>query len=424
MISPYASAEIGLALQGEMIEITQKASNKTLLVDVVNLSDEMATIKNEAGKTFDVSFSSLTEASVAALKEAFGEAAGEGFTEANEAFGQPLLSENSSLWNEDAEAVAKRLGLKLESSVELSSSYRRYTAVDYLFAGAHPYCITLYGDEYGKTQQLSLVFANKGDFGSTAGFGPDHFKKVNPEREAPTTLADAIDADAEIIAAQLSETLGEPEKQYYGEKEDKRRVQRWDVGEHSILLSTRDDEYTSVLIVDTENADLEGKVKLIKDSELKAKIIANVKHEGTNTRLLADTSKRIIRSKARKVRELDLARDFEISKLRKYIDKGVPVLWQMRSLESYNKLANRRTKERSKVEDFAAWAEEISAEAEEMVPKLNAAENYHICMVVGYNEATNEVGVSDSWGPRYELRWVHLDIAKAVTSQGGFVIDF
>ena len=132
-----------LGLQGEMIEITQKASNKTLLVDVVNLSDEMATIKNEAGKTFDVSFSSLTEASVAALKEAFGEAAGEGFTEANEAFGQPLLSENSSLWNEDAEAVAKRLGLKLESSVELSSSYRRYTAVDYLFAGAHPYCICL-----------------------------------------------------------------------------------------------------------------------------------------------------------------------------------------------------------------------------------------------------------------------------------------
>lgn len=45
-------------------------------------------------------------------------------------------------------------------------------------------------------------------------------------------------------------------------------------------------------------------------------------------------------------------------------------------------------------------------------------------MVVGYNEATNEVGVSDSWGPRYELRWVHVDIARAVTSSGGFVIDF
>ena len=45
-------------------------------------------------------------------------------------------------------------------------------------------------------------------------------------------------------------------------------------------------------------------------------------------------------------------------------------------------------------------------------------------MVIGYNESTNEVAVSDSWGPRYELRWVHLDIAKAVTSRGGFCDRF
>ena len=253
-------------------------------------------------------------------------------------------------------------------------------------------------------------------------------------------------------------------------------MERWDLGKQSILLSTRDDEYTSLLIVSTENADAEGKVDFIKDSELKAKLIGNVKHEsngdvfienipmvnqgpkgycapatferamrymevpadmyllataatavggGTNTTLLADTSKRIIRSKARKVRELDLQDDFEISKLKKYIDKGVPVLWQMRSLTAYNELANRRTKERSKVEDFATWAYEISDEAEKMVPQLESIEaNYHICMVIGYNEATNEVAVSDSWGPRYELRWVNADVARAVTSRGGFVIDF
>ena len=359
--------------------------------------------------------------------------------------------------------------------MELSSSYRLYTKIDYLFAGAHPYCVTLYGDENGKTQQLSLVFANKGDFGSTAGFGEDHFKETNPDREAPMTLDDAIDADADIITEQLTKTLGEPQKQYYGEKEDKRRVERWDLGPQSILLSTKDGEYTSILIVSSENADAEGKVDFIKDSELKAKLIENVAHEpngdvliknipmvnqgpkgycapatferamrymevpadmyllataatavggGTNTTLLADTSKRIIRSKARKVRELDLQDDFEISKLKKYIDKGVPVLWQMRSLTAYNEVANRRTKERSKVEDFSVWADQIAEEAESIVPQLTAEANYHICMVVGYNEATNEVGVSDSWGPRYELRWVNVDIARAVTSRGGFVIDF
>ena len=465
-------------LQAEPIEITQKASGKTLTVDVVGLDDDNVTIKNASGKSFEVPLASLTGESVKAIQDRLAKSeneAAEASTKANEAFGQPLLGEDSSLWDEDAADVAKRMGLRLESSVELSSSYRLYTKIDYLFAGAHPYCITLYGDENGKTQQLSLVFANKGDFGSTAGFGEDHFKKTNPDREAPMTLDDAIDADAEIIAEQLTKTLGEPQKQYYGEKEDKRRVERWDLGPHSILLSTKDEEYTSILIVSSENADAEGKVDFIKDSELKAKLIENVAHEsngdvliknipmvnqgpkgycapatferamrymevpadmyllataatavggGTNTTLLADTSKRIIRSKARKVRELDLQDDFEISKLKKYIDKGVPVLWQMRSLTAYNEVANRRTKERSKVEDFSDWSAQIAEEAEGLVPQLSAEANYHICMVVGYNEATNEVGVSDSWGPRYELRWVHVDIARAVTSRGGFVIDF
>jgi len=47
-------------------------------------------------------------------------------------------------------------------------------------------------------------------------------------------------------------------------------------------------------------------------------------------------------------------------------------------------------------------------------------------MIIGYNEATNELAVSDSWGPRYEIRWVHTDIANAVSSKynDGFVIDF
>ena len=96
----------------------------------------------------------------------------------------------------------------------------------------------------------------------------------------------------------------------------------------------------------------------------------------------------------------------------------------MRSLGQYNEVANKRTKEREDVDDFSVWASDVQSEAEKVAPQLSASANFHICMVIGYNESTNEVAVSDSWGPRYELRWVHLDIAKAVTSRGGFVIDF
>ena len=97
----------------------------------------------------------------------------------------------------------------------------------------------------------------------------------------------------------------------------------------------------------------------------------------------------------------------------------------MCSLKQYNDIANERSAAREEVTDFAKWSTEISAEATQYAPIMATnRDNYHICMVIGYNEATNEVAVSDSWGPRYEIRWVHVDIAKAVTSRGGFAIDF
>ena len=33
-------------------------------------------------------------------------------------------------------------------------------------------------------------------------------------------------------------------------------------------------------------------------------------------------------------------------------------------------------------------------------------------MIIGYNEATQELAVSDSWGARFELRWVPLSVAN------------
>ncbi len=469
-----------LSQAAELMGITQKKSGKTIQVEVLKLTDSLLTFTTKNGKTHSVNADTITPQSLQNVRdylEKLSTKSTDTNTQINKAISHPLFDSSSSLWDQPTEEVAKRLKWPKESKTDQSSSYRYYTHrnLTYQFLGAHPYSATLYGGKDGNASHLSLVFANKGDFGSTAGFGPDHFKKIHPDTPPPTTLTKAIEIDAQLISTSLTQCLGEPQKQYYGEKEDLRKVQRWNLRDHAFLLSEIKDEYTSLLIVSKENADLAGKVHFVKDSDLKKIVSQNVETKengdtiinnipmvnqgpkgycapatferamrymlvpadmyllataatnpggGTRTDLLADSCKRIVRSKARRIKDLNLEKGLKIRSIKKYIDKGVPILWQMRSLDQYNKIANARSKQRIKVTDYSKWATDIDQEAQEVAPSMeNNKTNHHICMIIGYNEKTNELAVSDSWGPRYELRWIHIDIAKAVTNPGGFVID-
>ena len=480
LLLAFTGALTPLSQAANLMGITQKKSGKIIQVEVVKLTDSQLTFKTKNGKAHSIDTDTITPQSLQDARDYLKKLTAKSEdtnTQINKAVSHPLFDGSSSLWGQPAEEVAKRLKWPKESKTAQSSSYRYYTHrnLTYQFLGAHPYSATLYGGEDGNASHLSLVFANKGDFGSTAGFGPDHFKKIHPDTPPPTTLTRAIEIDAQLISTSLTQCLGEPQKQYYGEKEDRRRVLRWDLGDHAFLLSEIEDEYTSLLIVTKENADLAGKVHFVKDSELRKIVSQNVETNkngdtvisnipmvdqgpkgycapatferamrymlvpadmyllataatkpggGTRTNLLADSCKRIVRSKARRIKDLDLEKDLKIRRIQKYIDKGVPILWQMRSLSQYNKIANARTKQRTEVTDFSKWATEIDQEAQEMSPHMeNNQSNHHICMIIGYNEKTHELAVSDSWGARYALRWIHIDIAKAVTNPGGFVID-
>lgn len=463
----------------EKIRITQKKSGKTITVESISIKDDLLICKLK-GKSYEFPLNSLTDKSVERIKallEKSPATTSSDLSYLNEAFGVTLFAKERSLWNENTSEIASRLSWPAESKNKSITSYRFYPPKDYTFLGAHPYCATLYGNENEQGDRLSLVFANKGDYGSTSGLGPDHFKKIHPDLKMPSSLNAAIELDAKLITESLTKALKqEPVEQYYGEKEDKRKILRWDADEHALLLTSVEGEFTSLLIVSKENADKEGKVNFIKDSLLKAKLLKNVTKAdngdinianipmvnqgpkgycapatferamsymsipadmyllataatqeggGTNTYLLAESCKRIVRSKARKIRDINLEEDLDIKFVKKYIDKGVPILWQMRSLEEYNKIVNDRTAKRKSIKEFDTWTKQIQKESDDVSLAMKANQsNHHICMIIGYNEKTRELAVSDSWGPRYELRWVHIDIAKAVTTRGGFVIDF
>ena len=144
---------------------------------------------------------------------------------------------------------------------------------------------------------------------------------------------------------------------------------------------------------------------------------------GTNTSKLYDEVAFTTRSKGGRTARKIALKSLAPNKIKRYIDKGVPILWKMCSLSGYNQVANARTRARRGVKDWVDYATKIAAVAGKNAEALREKNNFHICMIIGYNETTNEVAVSDSWGKNYTIRWIHVDEAEAVNNKNGFVID-
>lgn len=391
----------------------------------------------------------------------------------NEAIGHPVFLESWRLWDEKAPKVARRMRLQPESQTPYTSSFRRYTGESFRFLGARPYSVAAYGDERGLLARVSLIFANKGDSFSTAGLGEDHFK----QGEGGTTMEifqKRLESDAKRLKDSLTKVLGEGETLHFGEGDDRRKVNRWDWNGHAFILSEEDNEYVGLLIVSVEEAENRGRIDRIPDSVIKERLARNVVREengdvfinnipmvnqgpkgycvpatferamryqgvpadmyllaivggtkpggGTNTQRLFNEVESTVRRKGRRADDVKI-NPLRMRTVQRYIEDGVPIMWQMCSLPQYNQIANQRTVERKRVTDWNAYGEKIGVEAAENAEAMKSVkDNFHVCMIIGYNEATNELAVSDSWGPRYAIRWVHIDEAAAVANGRGFAI--
>jgi hypothetical protein len=373
-----------------------------------------------------------------------------------------------------AEGIAAALGLPKESDSKYSKSWRLYAAFQrkrYELFGAMPYSVALYAGEDGNAVNLSVVYANKGDFGSKAGFGEEHFQGAGGA--APATLDAAMNQDADAVAGKLTAVLGEPKKQRFGEDKSRRTIQRWDWNGQSLLLSREDGEYVSLAVVSQAFADAGGRTVKVSGTDLRQRLATGVVREangdvyvsnipmvnqgpkgycvpatferamrtmgieadmyllamvggtsaggGTSVELLLKNVRTQVYVKGRRTKD-EAVKTLHIRDIKRYIDEGVPVMWPMLSVEEYNKTADENTSKRKEVKDWAAYAQEIAAQADSVASGAKPDSNHHLCMIIGYNEATGELAVSDSWGPRFERRWVPVKIANWVSQGNLFLI--
>lgn len=463
------------------------AQGKAIQAKLVSVNGTEVTIEMAGGQQYTLAITSLSAADqqyiqsapapaaapAAAPKYTFKPGPNDKLDPAvvNEVVGQPLF-DAAPLWTSNAAEVAARLKIPPESKTKTDSSYRSYTKDGYMMFGAHPYSVAMYA-ENGTVTGFSLVFANKGDLFSAKGGGELHFDKNTPPARAAEIVKQAMDKDLAAISETLTQKLGEPKKERFGEKAGRMNMQRWDWRGHAILLAEAEGVYVGLQIVTTDFADAGGKVEGTADKIIRARVLANLEKRangdvvvgdlpmvdqgpkgycvpataeramrylgipadmyilanagqsgfggGTNVDMLLEGMADQIRSKRRSFNTWN--GELKLREIAKYIDKGVPLMWCLYSTDKFNETANRRTKERKGVTDWAAWKTKVTEEsAASSLPKDRTSG--HVVLIIGYNKDTNEIAFSDSWGERYKERWITLPEAEQVSQHSFYVVGF
>jgi hypothetical protein len=399
-------------------------------------------------------------------------AIGPSVQEVNKALELPLFSAHC-LWEEADYEVAKRLGWPEESRTKSSSSYRIYPPQGWMpVAGTKAYTASLYGTD-GKMTGVSFIFANKGDIEQMA-----QLERVSNEREAKRELDKAkrdyksmIRKDEKQLADTLDALFGPHKIDKTGDSQDTRElVKRWDWRGHTFFLSAPRGEYVALRVLPTIEAD-NPKLERIPRAEFKKMLAERVVRRENGDVILSElpmvnqgpkgycmpaTWERALRYMGIPAdmyvlamaggtavgggTNLDAMKEGVNGLLRRYgrrlnqfggpvsirtvapiIDKGQPILWVMFSTDEYNEAVNSRMAERKNMTDAAAWKARL-ADARKAAKKFKPNRSSgHVCMIIGYNKQTDEVAVSDSWGPFFAERWVTVEEAQAV-SQGTFLL--
>ena len=451
---------LALTLCLHAVEISNRAGN-LIEVEILEIEDTRIQIQMTNGQATWLDRARLSDESQKMIKDK--ETRKQNEHEALNAILGIGLFTDLNLWDDPSVVVAKRLSWPRESKTDSQSSFRYYPSANYRILKARPYSAVLYGNS-GKVENVSIVFANKGDF-----------KFSNPPSAGEISdMQRAIERDFEQIRNLLSEQFGEPDRQQFGAGRGiKQLIERWDWKSHAFILASKDGEYTSMKIMQSSAADNKGRGEKISDAALRRLTVENIITKaygdvlvgnipmvdqgpkgycvpatferylrymqipadmyilamagqtqvggGTSLAKIIDAVDGYVGSQNRSMKEV--GGEIKLRTVKKYIDKGLPIIWTLFSSRQYNSFVNKRTVERQSVNDWEAWKDRSKNEARD-INLIKDFRSAHACMIIGYNNTTAEIAVSDSWGPSYAVRWVPVDQIAQVSQGSIYLLDF
>jgi len=402
------------------------------------------------------------------------------YDQLNTALGLPLWS-NASLWDQDAAAAAKRLRWPQESKTSYDSSYQLYTQPTVKVLGEHPYSLWMFGDADGKIAELSMIFANLGDVKDLVQDPQTRTGQVSSADQARVTSAvrDTIEKESSHITAQLTALLGRYTLTTYGaDPKTSENVQRWNWNGHAILLASEKDKYLALRIVPSAEADRKTG-KQVNGDALRKELEQRVAHRPNgdviiqdipmvdqgpkgycvpatwardlrymgvpadlyqlalagSTRVGGDTSaaqmaqgvENLIHTYGYHLVSVTHGGSMQIQNFTDKIDHGLPLMWGMFVIDDLNQGLTTRSLQRAALKtpaDWDAYKKTLYAAGQNAHQMKLDRSNGHMCMIIGYNKKTNELAISDSWGPNYAERWITVDEAKLISQDIFTEIDW
>jgi len=385
--------------------------------------------------------------------------------QANQRFQFPLFSEKA-LFSENAKLVADRCRLTLQSKGDTHAIWAKRGCV---FLGGRIAELRLFGGKEGEVQGIEANLINKGDFFDRQGvlraaraLHKDqkrvYKETVEPSRKLEKQMKKDFKVQFEAWESRaqkgLTSLFGKPERETFKQGR-RRRVDRWDWRGVSFLLDEQEDEYLILRIMTVGRADSQGKGQRTSDSDMKRRLLNNVKtaengdvwianipmvDQGEKGYCAVASAERLLRYFSVPVDSHELARLAGTDKfegtpisgliqamqmmamknrrtykringkpstraLYKFIRKGVPIVWRMYVTSEMEAVAARRQKERKK-HSSEAWKKILRQERRETRRIHPDREGGHIRLIVGCNRETDEIAYSDSWGRPEDIYWI------------------
>lgn len=439
------------------------SSGSEIEADLIRVKDDSIRLRNPEGQIIETSLNNLSEADRDYLKgqswlsDAYSSDSAYAL---NSTLGFQLLAERP-LWQESADEIADRLSWRLVSKTDFMASYQLRRRGDR--RSRHERVETSNGNlrsaffytQSGMPDYFLVVFDNIGDIRSKP-------ESKQEERRLGKELEKQIIEAAEGVEETLSKLLGKPEKQaFHNGRPAEHRMLRWDFGDLALLLS-HDIGYGALLYIHrTKFADRNGQISFepgALESQFAANVVTrengdvmvenipmvNQGHAGFcvpatyerylrytgipadmymlamlgNTGIGGGTGIKKLRNQVARyieqhgLRMRRLSSTLTIKRIAQNIDRGVPMIWTMSSSETFNEYANDYTRERH--QDMVEF----------ILPERESTTYPHMLLVTGYNEAEEAIAISDSWGPKYEERWIPISLANQYDVDGLNIIDF